>query len=246
MSQHLTRKEIKRNEFAEAVEKTVHYAESHRGPLVQGIVAVLVVLVLVGLFFAYRSHRAAKAAEDLSLAILVYDAPLDATAPKPDDPHQPSFRDEASRRAKARERFEDVRSRYGSTRAGAVATSYLGRIAAEQGDQAQARKLWQEVAGGSADPMLASEVHLSLLKLDLAEGKKDEVAKSLEAMLEKGEKPMPEDMILYELASVREQLGRTDEALSAYQRILDEFPRSPYGSEAQQRVSILSAGKSLT
>lgn len=243
---HLTRKEIKRNELAEAVEKTVHYAESHRRPLLQGVAGVIALLALIGVFFLFRSSRASSAAKALSTAIHVYDAPLDATAPKPDDPVQPSFRDEASRRTKAKERFEAVRSRYGSTAAGAIASSYLGRIAAEEGDTAGARRLWQEVADAPPDPLLGAQVRLSLLKLDLAEGKKEEVAKSLEALLARSEKPMPEDMILFELASVREQLGRTDDALSAYQRILDEFPRSPYGSEAQQRVSILAAAKSAT
>ncbi len=246
MSQHLLRKEIKRNELAEAVEKTVHYAESHRRLLIQALVGVLALGLVIVLVALFRNLQKDKAAEALAAAIRVYDAPIDATAPKPDDAVAPSFADEAARTAKATSVLEKVRSDYRGAESGLVAASYLARIAADKGDLPTARRYWQEVADGTNDGFLGAQARLSLLKVDLAEGKKEEAAKSLEGWLERTEKPMPEDMILFELASVREELGKTDEALSAYQRIVDEFPRSPYGSEAQQRVSILSAGKNVT
>jgi TolA-binding protein len=120
-----------------------------------------------------------------------------------------------------------------------VATAYLGGLAAEGGDLERARELWQQFLAEAPQHLLAAEVRLNLLKLDLAQGKAEEVAAQLEAMLAESEKPLPEDVILFELAAVRERLGRTAEALAAYQRIVDEFPRSPFVREAQQKASAL-------
>jgi TolA-binding protein len=51
-------------------------------------------------------------------------------------------------------------------------------------------------------------------------------------------------VILYELATTQEELGRKQEALSSWRRITEEYPESAYRSEAQEKVSALdpSAG----
>ena len=76
--------------------------------------------------------------------------------------------------------------------------------------------------------MLAAEARLNLLALDRKQGKGEEVVKELRAMLEKGDTPLPQDVILHELGVTLEQLNRPQEAVQSYQRILDEFPQSPF------------------
>ena len=75
--------------------------------------------------------------------------------------------------------------------------------------------------------------------VDLQQGKGEQVVKDLRAMLEKGDSPVPQDVLLHELGMALEQLKRPQEAVQAYQRILDEFPQSPYRPEAQQKVTAL-------
>lgn len=244
MSQRLSRKEIKRDEFKEAVEHAVDYATSHTRLIVQLAVAVLV-LVAVGVgIYLYLGYRSGQAEVALARAVQVYGARIDAANPKPADEASPTFADEASRRVRARELLSEIQDRFGGTNAGAIARVYLGRIALEEAQPDRARELWQEVLAGEPGQLLAAEVHLNLLKLDLQEGRAEEAASRLEELLQAVDKPVPEDLILFELASVREQLGRTAEALSAYQRIVDEFPRSPYSAPAQQKTRSLSTAQS--
>jgi len=239
MSDRLSRKEIKRDELLEAVEKTVGYASSHRRGLVYGVVAVVVLAVVaVGVFF-YLESRARKASVALDRAMEVYAAQIDPDAPRPEDPETPTFADEAARKARARELFAALRKDFSGTDASAVATAFLGRMAADEGKLDEARALWEDAADAVGDRMFSAEIRLNLLKLDIAEGDPGVVAQRLEAMLEQAERPMPEDMILFHLAELREKLGRTDEALAAYQRIVDEFPTSPYTVPAREKVSSL-------
>jgi len=240
MSQRLTRKEIKHDDFADAMGRGVEYAESHVKTILYAVGGVLLLLALgVGVYF-FLGRQAAAANEALAGALKVYQAPLSPTGAKPDDPKEPSFATEAARQARAKTLFEGIRNDYGSTDAGEVAAVYLGQIAAQEGQFDRAREFWTEFADDHKDHLLAGEVRLNLLSLDRKQGKSEEVVTRLRAMLEESEPPLPKDVVLHELGTTLEDLKRPQEALQTYQRILDDFPQSPYRQDAQQKVTALN------
>lgn len=243
MNQRLTRKEIKRDEFAAAVGRSVEYAESHVRTIGYAVGAVVVLAILAVAFYFWRNGRIQGANEALAQAVKVYNAPINATGAKPNDPNEPSFANEAARRTKAKELLEKVRDGYGSTDAADVAALYLAQVAADEGRLDEARQGWQDFVDDHGDHMLAGEARLNLINLDRKQGKAQQVAKELEGMLEQNNAALPQDVVLFELAQTQEQLGRPQDAVTTYQRILDEFPQSPYGSEAQQKVSALDPSR---
>jgi predicted negative regulator of RcsB-dependent stress response len=239
MNQRLTRKEIKRDDFAAVVGRSVEYAEGHVRTIVYAVAGV-VLLALLGLgAYYWRGHRQLEASQALTKALKVHDAPIAATGAKPNDPDEPSFATEAARRQRARQVLEKVRDDYGSTDAADVAGVYLARIAADEGRLDEARKLWQDFIDDHGDSILASEARLNLIGLDRKQGKGEQVVQELRAMLEKGDAPLPQDIILNELGKTLEQVHRPQEAVQFYQRILDEFPQSPFRMEAQQKISAI-------
>ncbi|MFY9820137.1 MAG: tetratricopeptide repeat protein [Thermoanaerobaculia bacterium] len=239
MNQRLTRKEIKRDDFTSALGRGVEYAESHVMTIVYAVVGVLVLVALgVGIFY-WRSHQAQAAGQALAKAVKVYLAPVVTTGAKPTDPATPSFASEEAHRAAAKKALQKVRADYGSTDAADVANLYLAQIAAEEGRLAEARKVWQSFADAHPKHMLGAEARLNLIHLDREQGKGEDVVKELRTMLEKGDTPVPQDVLLHELGITLEQLKRPQEAAQSYQRILDEFPQSPYRQEAQQKVTSL-------
>ncbi len=239
MNQRLTRKDIKRDEFTAAVGRSVEYAETHVRTLVYAVGGILLLVALAVAFHYYRASQQDKANQALAAALKVYQAPVTATGAKPADPDEPSFPTDAARRARAKQLLDKVHQDYGSTDAGDVAGLYLAQIAADEGKLDEARKLWSDYAGGHKGTMLGAEAQLNLLALDRKQGKGEDVVKDLRSMLEKGESPLPQDMILHELGSTLEQVHRPQEAIQSYQRILDEFPQSPYRSDAQQRITAI-------
>jgi len=243
MNQRLTRKEIKRDDFAAAVGRSVDYAESHVRTLVYAI-AGLVLLVVLGLaVYYYRGHLQQGASEALAKATAVYQAPVVATGAKPADPVEPSFPTQAARQARAKEMLQKVRDDYGSTSAADVAGLYLAQIAVEEGKLDEARKMWTDFVDDHGDSILAGEARINLLDLDRKEGKGEQVVTDLRAMLEKAEAPLPQDVILVEIGKTLEQLKRPQEAAQSYQRVVDEFPQSPYHQEAQQKVTALDPSR---
>src|SRR4029079_3236649 len=95
MSQRLSRKDMKRDEFATVVGRSVEYAETHTRNLLILLGAIAIVGALAGGVYAFTSHRAATAQEALGKAIKVYAAPVQAAADaRPNDPETPSFASE--------------------------------------------------------------------------------------------------------------------------------------------------------
>jgi|HubBroStandDraft_3_1064219.scaffolds.fasta_scaffold26701_2 tetratricopeptide (TPR) repeat protein len=247
MSQRLTRKEMKRDEFANVVGRSVEYAESHTRGILLTVGAVALAVAIGFAVYGYLGHRAGRAQEALSYAMKVYAAPIEppggANPAKPQDPKEPSFPSESARQARAKELFTAVRRDYGFSDAAAVAGIYLAEIEARQGHLDAARQLWSDFVKHHGKHMLAAEARLDLIALDRQQGKGQQVAQELRAMLDQPESPLPQDVALFELAKTLEALDKGPEAIQTYQRILDEFPQSAYRQDAQQRMSALDPSR---
>lgn len=237
MSERLTRKEIKQDIREDevqsflltAVEKVMERPKFYIGI----VVGVLATLGLASGLVAYMDHRADQASLELAEAMRVYTAPVDAEQPDPDDPVNPIFASDDERRAKAKERLEAV----GGGAPGEVARLLEADMALAEGDAATARQMWQSFLDDHSDHVLAVSVRLNLLALDRAEGKAEEVASELQAQLDGTAKNLPEDVLLFELAQTRDLLGQSEEARELYQRLVDEYPQSPYTAEARRNTA---------
>ena len=243
MTQHLTRKEMKRDDFATAMGKGMDYAESHARTLLigLGVVALAAVLFLIGRVFL--ENRAEKANEALSRAMKVYQAPIEAASAKPDDPKSPTFADSTARRNRAKQLFEEVRKDYGSSDSADVAGLYLAQIAADEGQLDKARELWTGFVDDNPKNILAGEARVNLIHLDRQQGKNEDLTQRLKSMLEQEEPGLPKDVILFELATTQEALGRKQDALQSWRRIAEEYPESAYRSEAQNKINALDPSR---
>ncbi len=244
MSHRLTRKEIKhdiRDDEVRNVLVRVFDFMQERPKVVVGAIAGFVVLVLaVSGVLAYLDSRGDTASEELASALRIAGAPVNEDDAKPEDPDEPSFASEAAKRARAKQAFEGLRG-VGSSVAGDVANLYLADIAASEGDTETARGIWESFLADHEDHVLALSVRLNLIHLDRNNGRTQEVADELQRELDSAAKTLPEDVILFELAQTLEALDQADAALELYQRILDEYPKSPYTADAR-RVTTAEAG----
>ncbi len=245
MSDRLTRKEMKRQDtFQDFMGRALDFVQIYRKQLVAGVVIlVLLVAGLIGWLF-YERGQEADAQALLADAIEAYGAPVKGDSSEAEQAKksgdQLSFPTAEAREARAKELFESVRDRYGLSEAADVAEVYLGEIAARHGETDTARKLWSDFVDEHPDHMLTTQVRLNLYSLDRAAGKGEEVAKELQKLLDREERPMPEDVILYELAVTLESLGRKQEADQHYRRLITEFSESPYAQLARQKTGATS------
>src|SRR5215813_9994481 len=107
MSQRLTRKDIKRDEIASAVEHGLEYAESHLKIIYYAAAAIVVAGALWGAYHYYSGGRNERANVELARAMKVFQAQVvTPAAAKPNDAKEPSFPSDAARREKAKGLFD--------------------------------------------------------------------------------------------------------------------------------------------
>ena len=107
---------------------------------------------------------------------------------------------------------------------------------------------WHEVTEGDAlshgvsrhpDDALGRVAAQELLRLRVASGQGAEVAKELEAMVVGRDTQLPRDAALFQLGEVFVEEQKLDQAKEYFQKLVDEFPESPYRAQAQQRLTEL-------
>lgn len=241
MSTRLTRKEIKRDGFAESVGGFFGFVSANIKAILLGVVALVVLALAFAGYRAVAESRAANGNRALAEALSVYQAPVDPVAPKPDDPAAPSFADEASRLAAAKARFTEVIDEFSGTDAGDVAVAYLGSIAAAEGDLEGARERWQRFLDRQRGHLLALEIRLNLMAVDIALGRGEELVDELRAELSAASSDLPEEVLLNQLGRTLESLGRDGEALDIYKRLVQDYPLSPYTGRASERLEELES-----
>ena len=222
MSQRLSRKEIKRDEFMESIGGALEWIQDNVRTLVGIGLGLLLALIIVIVYMGLADRRAARADE--------------ALAGDPADTGEPTFADASTRALRAKELFTQLVADFGRSDAAQIARVYLGQIAADAGDLESARQHWQEAVSRGGDHALAAEVQVNLMSLDRAQGRGDELVTRLRAMLSGTDASLPPDLLWYQLGVTLEELDRQSEANEAFQRLLDEYPQSAYAPAARQRA----------
>ncbi len=196
-----------------------------RPRLTWAVTVALAALAVVAVL-ALRSARESRAQAALADILVAFEPPFDPASPEPSDLEAPSFATGSERSAPARQRFARLIEEHEGSAAAEVARVYLADLEARAGRFVQAREIWQGLAEGGDDE-LAAIAELNLIRLDRKEGRLEELVSTLESRLESQESSLPTDVLLFELASTLEQLGRHEEVgrIKRFEEVVPEGGR---------------------
>jgi predicted negative regulator of RcsB-dependent stress response len=179
VSEHLTRKEMRTDGFAVAVEHNVEFVSSHRKQMIQyGAIALVAILAGAGIY-AYLTHAKTVREEQLAEAITIQESQVTPGAL----PGSGGYASEDAKATAAQKAFGAVASEHSSTKEGLIAEYYLGSIAADTGKMDEARKHFQTVAD-SSDKDYSSLANLSLAEVDYMQNKAADGEKILRGLME--------------------------------------------------------------
>lgn len=229
-----TRHQIKHDKFVDDVGSAYSYVQSHRRTAIWATIAGIALLALIVGFVVLQRGEESRAQQRLAEAIAIMDAPLESQA-VPETPG-PKYKSEEEKLSKAKPIFEEVVAKHSRTDAADIASLYLARLAAEKGDVATARPKLEQFVREHPEHLLAAAAQRSIFDIRLNAGEGVQVIADLEKELAAEESLMPDDVILALLADAYEQTGNTAKAREAYQRIVNEFPDSPYTIDAQRKL----------
>jgi len=191
----ITRKELKQDRFAQEVSNTIDFLGEHRQQAIRiGVTALVVVLAIVAVF-VWRGHQHRVRQQALASALEIQNAPVGEA-----ELGLRTFPTADAKEAELQKAFSDVASRYAGTDEGLIAQYYLGAMAADKGDLAQAEKQFREVAERGRGNY-ASLASMALAETYAAQGKTADAEKVLRNVMAR-----PTDFVSKEQAQLA--LGR--------------------------------------
>jgi tetratricopeptide (TPR) repeat protein len=232
MTQKISRRDLKRNDLAETMGKTVDYVSGHRRGVTEAVVIAVAVGVLVGGFFLYRAWTERAAGKSLSAAIGILETPLASDAAAAGATK--TFASAAERRVEAEKLLQQAAA-HGSTRSGRAAQVILAANGADK--PGQSVDVFEKAARASASESAAA-AEIDAAKLLASQGKATEAIDRLKRAIESPTSAAPKDALLFTLAAIYEQSGSPADARATYQRLITDYPNSPYRADARQKVPL--------
>ncbi|MGH9368964.1 MAG: tetratricopeptide repeat protein [Thermoanaerobaculia bacterium] len=229
MKEKITRKDLKRNDLAETVGRTVEYVTSHRKGVAEGIAVAAGLALLVAGFYLVKAYRENRAGKALSAGLSALQAPLSTD---PGASSAPRSYSTVAARDKAADDFFRKAAGYGGTAPGRAAAVIL---AARVEKPATAAETFTRAAReGRSEVAAAAEI--AAARLLASQGKATEAIERLKRAIESPAATVPKDALLYTLAQVYESSGASSDARATYQRIVNDYPNSPYRADARQKL----------
>lgn len=218
----VTRKKLKQDDFVSIVDQMIQFFSENWRPIVAAVGALVVVFLLWWGLSSWTQNRNSKASQMLA-----------ATTEKMDKAATPEDRKAVE------DELREVIDRYGRTPQADEAHILLARMLIEDGSTDEARRLLSAVSEENKDTATVRVATLDLLHLRVASGQASEVARELQAMVAGKDPRLPRDVALYELARVSRSEGDVTQAREYFQKLVDDFPESPYAAEARRSLQEL-------
>ncbi len=236
------REHLKHNEAVDALVATSALFAEHARTI--GLTAVAALLI-VGSVFGYRAFKTRteeRAQAQLAQAVAILEAPVAAPAPgtAPVAPTEGTYASEAARMDAALKQLLSTAEAYGGTEAGLRARYYAASMYADTNRPQEAAAAFEQVRDAAgASTLLGRMASLGLASMQVRQKQFDPAIKMLQELSQRRDGPIPVDAVLVQLADAYQQAGRAAEASQTLQRVVDEFPQSPYAADARQRVEAL-------
>jgi predicted negative regulator of RcsB-dependent stress response len=235
---HITRQELKHDEFRDTIEHGAEAIAAHQSQVwLYGGVAILVVAAILGWRF-YTQRQTAQASAGLADAMKVYQArirPVNESAA----PGELTYVDEKNRDTDAAKKFDEIADRYSRTQPGLVSRYYAGLALTRAGRFDEALKDLTELESGR-DEGFASLARFQIAQIYENTGKAAQAVQTYQQLIDKPTVFVPKAVSLLALA---DHYAKSDPAQSAklYQQVKSEFPNTQAAQEADQRLQLLPA-----
>lgn len=235
------RHKLKENEFARTVAHARDVVTARQRDIVTIVVVAALALAAVGAYAWWRQSRSVKANTALAAALATYEAPVVPPAPPkpgsaPPLPQPGVFQSEQAKLEAALPKFLDAASRYPDSDAGIAARYHAAGILATLGRYSEAEQRYTEVVAKGGNTIYGRTARLGLAEVQLAQGKFDNAIAIYTELSRDTSSQIPVDSVLMQLGRACARAGKKEEAIRAFNRIVEEFPQSLYATDARREM----------
>lgn len=205
------------------------------------IVAVLVIGGAALAYYGWRQHIESSAHELLAQAIAVENARVaPPVAPGGTAVVAPgSYPTEQARLEAALVKLKATADAYPSTDAGLFARYQQAAMLVSLGRAAEAASVYDEVIKRAGEGFYGQVSRLGLAEARVRTGQYDQAINDFKALAQRKDGPLPIDGVLMRLGRTYLEAGRKSDAQQTFNRVVEEYPNSPYTAEARQQLDSL-------
>lgn len=250
------RRHLKQNALADWLGDV--QARLRRGGRAATVAGGLVVALLVATAAAYgwQQWRSARASELLASAMTIINAPVVTPPFEPetagDDPEAPpepfvqprgSYPSEAAKLEEAVPELLAAADAYPRLTQGIAARYQAAAALSTLERTSEADAQYQQVIELAGDRIYGGMARLGLAETHLKGGAFADAIALLEAESTGVDSDMPLDAVLMRLGRAYDLAEQPGDAIAAFTRVVDEYPASPYASDARREVEVLGASQ---
>jgi len=231
------RHHLKENELQRLATETRRlYTERQREATWVFALVGVVAVVAIGYFF-WTEHVQSRAHELLAQATTVQDSRIAAPG-SPDT--KGTFPTERARLQAAVLKFKAAADAYPSTDAGLFARSQEAAGQLSLGNPALAVTAYQDVVKRAGSSIYGQTAQLGLAEAQARAGQYDQAINVFRDLAQRKDGPLPVDGILMQLGRTYRDAGKRSDAQQTFNRIVQEFPDSPFSQEAKRELDSLN------
>jgi TolA-binding protein len=233
------RQHLKENELAHFAVSARDAFEARKSQIIPVVIAIVVVAAAVLGYFGWRNRVEARAHTLLAEAMVVDEARVGPPPATGQPSSGLSFATEREKHQAALTKFKSVADEYPSTDAGLFARYREATTYMALGVPASAAKSFQQVIDRGGDSIYAQMARLGLAEAQAQTGQYDPAINTFKDLAQRKDGHVPVDGVLIRLGRTYLDAGKRAEAEQTFNRLVQEFPDSPFSADARRELDQL-------
>jgi TolA-binding protein len=233
------RRHLKENELEALTRQAREAFDARRRETTAIVATVAVVAVLAIAYFAWHERVQTRAHTMLADAVAVMDMRVGPPPANGGPAATPSFPTERERAEAALAKFKAAADAYPSTDAGVYARYRQAALLMTLGNPSAAATAYQQVIDHAGSSIYSQMAKLGLAEAQAKSGQFDQAINTFKDLSLRKDGQLPVDGILMQLGRTYLDAGKRTEAQQTFNRLVEEFPESPYTGEARRQLDDL-------
>lgn len=240
----IERHHLKDNEVATQVQRAREILKTRKGEITAAGVALVVVGAIAIGYFVWNERTEVRSQALLAEALVIQNARIGPpVAPDAAPSAAPVFPTEGERDEAALAKFKVIADAYPKTDAGIFARYGQATVLTALGRPTEAAVAFQDVITRSGDRLYGEVARLGLAEAQARSGQFDQAINGFKALAERKDGTLPVDGVLMQLGRTCLDAGKPADARQALDRLVGEYPDSPFTEEARQALNALNVKK---
>jgi TolA-binding protein len=231
------RHHLKENELQRLALAARHLYMDRKRETAALLAGVAALAVIAGGYFLWSERLQSRAHGLLAEAVVVQDARV---SPPGTPAAAGTYPTERARMQAAVAKFKTAADAYPSTDAGIYARYQEAVDQVALGNVAAATAAYQEIIRREGDSVYGQTARLGLAEVQALAGQYDQAINTFKEMAQRKDGPLPIDGILMQLGRTYREAGKPADAQQTFNRIVQEFPESPFNQEAKRELDSLN------